>query len=74
MPVLTQTLVTVTLISSAEYISAFAHNLGGDLLLTTSEDDRDILTFAFEDYSKASNFQLNLGGFSSVVSAAIAKS
>jgi hypothetical protein len=71
---LSQTLVTVTLTASAEHISAFAHNLGGDRLSTKTEGDRTILTFAFDEYSKASNFQLSLGGISGIVSAAIAKS
>lgn len=73
MTTLAQTLVTVTLTASAEHISAFAHNLGGDRLSTKTEGDRIILTFAFEDYSKASNFQLSLSSISGVLSAAIAK-
>jgi hypothetical protein len=70
---LSQSLVTVTLTASAEHISAFAHNLGGDRLSTQTEGDRTVLTFAFEDYSKAANFQLSLGTVSGVVSAAISK-
>ena len=70
---LSRTLVTVTLTASAEHISAFAHNLGGDRLSIEENGDRIVLTFAFEDYSKAANFQLSLGGISGVVSAAIAK-
>lgn len=74
MPTLAHTIVTVTLTVSAEHISAFAHNLGGDRLSKQTIGDRTTLTFAFEDYSKASNFQLSLGGVSGVVSVAIAKS
>jgi len=70
---ISQTLVTVTLTASAEHISAFAHNLGGDRLSIEENGDRTVLIFAFEDYSKAANFQLSLGGISGVVSAAIAK-
>lgn len=74
MPTLARTLVTIELTASAEHISAFAHNLGGDRLSSQVKGDRTILTFAFDDYSKASNFQLSLGSVSGVVSAAIAKS
>lgn len=74
MPVLTRTLVTVELTAGAEHISAFAHNLGGDRLSTKTQGDRTVLTFAFDNYSKASNFQLSLGVISGVVSVAIAKS
>lgn len=70
---ISQTLVTVTLTASAEHISAFAHNLGGDRLSIEEKGDRAVLTFAFDDYSKAANFQLSLGTISGVVSAAIAK-
>jgi hypothetical protein len=70
---LARTLVTVTLTASAEHISAFAHNLGGDRLSSQVKGDRTILIFAFDDYSKAANFQLSLGTVSGVVSVAISK-
>lgn len=74
MPTLSQTLVTVTLCSGGEHITAFANRLNGDRIASKTQCDRDILTFAFDNYFDAVTFQTSLGAFSGFVAAAIAKS
>lgn len=71
---ITKTFVEVDVTASVEHITAFAHNLGGQLVKTKEKGDRTILTFSFNDYSQASRFQLSLGSVRGFVSSAIAKS
>jgi len=70
---LSRTLVSVTLSSSAEHITAFAHRMGGEYVGSKVEGDRTILTFAFDDYFNAVNFQTSLGSVRGFIAAAIAK-
>ena len=74
MPTISPTLVSVTLTASAEHTKAFAHNLGAKLVESKVECDRETLTFAFEDYYDAVNFQMSLGSVRGFVSAKIGKS
>lgn len=57
---ITRTIVTTELSTSVEHVTAFAHNLGGLLENTEVKGDRTILTFSFDEYSKATGFQANL--------------
>lgn len=71
---LSRNLVSVTLESSAEHITAYAHRMGGEYVDSQVEGDRAILTFAFDDYFNAVNFQTSLGSVRGFIAAAIAKS
>lgn len=71
---LSRTLVSVTLTSSIEHIKAFAHRMGGEYVNFKVKGDRTILTFAFDDYYNAVNFQTSLGSVRGFIAAEIAKS
>lgn len=70
---ITKTIVTTELSTSVEHVTAFAHNLGGLLENTEVKGDRTILTFSFDEYSKATGFQANLRSVNGFISAAITR-
>ncbi len=57
---ITKTIITIELSTSVEHVTAFAHRLGGLLENSEVKGDRTILTFSFDEYSKATGFQSNL--------------